>query len=178
MLDFGLICDRCDRQEPCEACVKSHMEACVYKDGHRLAQRPTVFGGSSQPSEAQAAISTSLQSSAPRAPIPHQIPTPAITMASASQHSPRQASRPVSTNDPSLSQPEPGQVHVNPHEIPICKRLAEARVVGMDALFPTPFGQMRGIFAKNRFYGESHWMCYLHKVRSFPFRPFGTSWPN
>jgi len=32
-------------------------------------------------------------------------------------------------------------------------------------VWPTPLDEISGTFLKNRFYGQSHWMSYLHKVR-------------
>ncbi|KAM0713849.1 hypothetical protein Q7P37_010811 [Cladosporium fusiforme] len=128
---------KCDRNDPCGACVKSRLPACVYKDNSALGTLPKAPKQSQKqtPSSSLPGASDLLLGPSPSSSkFP---PSPAVTQSPISRLS--ESQQPASR--PALKRPRPEN----------------------DLGHSEPLRGIRGSFAKRQLYGESHWMSYLTK---------------
>jgi len=149
--------------------VKSHIETCTYRDGKRLSTKPSVLGGESNHTVQQSFAMREPDAAFQQEPSPYQITPASLPSLQQRRLSLGDLNTPVSLDrfPQTATAPlaDPGAEDVLSAEQMARQKVAKYQRDGFGSLHPGTAGDIHGSFSKGSYYGASHWISYLYKVR-------------
>lgn len=154
---------RCDRNMPCDQCIRSKSDTCTYLSDDSPAltgrDRRVGVGGMTNSSTTSSTMSHESPSSAKILPATGVF-EPLIDQLSAPGNSTTGPDKEHSSTVQAL----PGQLHQSRHKLPDPSRTEPTESATVSLPVHTTALPTKGVFSKARLFGQSHWMNSIEQV--------------